>query len=120
VFPLPAIEDVETEMFALAVVPEVAKLNEPLATILDPAALAENDVTVATPVPPTTLSVSAELKSRIMMSLSRSSNVPVSYLIRNLPHWGCRISTAGNDPAVSAILYDLPIAWQIAIRANRK
>jgi hypothetical protein len=120
VLPLPAIEDVETEMAALAVVPEVAKKNEPLATILDPAALAENDVTVATPVPPTTLSVSAELKSRIMMSLSRSSNVPVSYLIRNLPYWGCRISTAGKNPAVSAILYDLPIAWQIAIRANRK
>ena len=51
-------------------------------TALDPAPkLVKAAETFAVPSPPTTSSVSAELNSRIIMSLSRSSNVPASYLI---------------------------------------
>jgi hypothetical protein len=101
--PLPTIEDDVTKMFALAVVPDVFKLNEPVANMLDPAALDENDVTVANPFPPATLSVSAELKSRIIRSLSRSSNVPVSYFIV-ISRLGVSTRDAGKHPAVGTIM----------------
>src|SRR6516164_2536369 len=91
-------------------VPPVNVVELPLTAILEPAALDVNAVTVARPVPPATLSVSAELKSRIMMSLSESSNVPISRLMFiswlrvQLEVWDSTASGAGTSK------YSQPVA----------
>src|SRR5262249_31535439 len=74
------------ERAATALVLLVASAKAPLLVVrVDPApVLCAIASTSAVPRPPATSSVSAELNSRIIMSLSRSSNVPVSYLIFRL------------------------------------
>src|SRR5262249_29414984 len=85
------------EMAARALVLVGASVKLTLRCSADPAPLLlVAAATAAVPPPPVTSSVSAGLNSRIIMSLSRSSNVPVSYLIVPSPFH----LPAGKHPAL--------------------